>query len=164
MSSELSSLTSAVTPDKPAGYGAALKATTSTTVISPEAVAQVSKQGTAKKQTEASQNTKQAKKEQQTNASSNPVEKNKQEEQENPVIGKMSASELREVLDEINGALYSYNRELKFELHEDTDDLVVKVFNTKTDEIIRQYPSEEVLRRKAKILEGATSFFSTQVF
>lgn len=78
-------------------------------------------------------------------------------------IGTLSAKELREVLDEINSALYSYNRALKFELHDKTDDLVVRVLNTRTDEVIRQYPSEEVLARKARLLEGDTHFFSAQV-
>lgn len=85
-------------------------------------------------------------------------------EQDLDTLGSISASELREILDEINSALYSYNRSLRFELHEDTEDLVVKVFNTKTDEVIRQYPSEDVLARRAKLLAGDTDSFSAQVF
>lgn len=75
----------------------------------------------------------------------------------------MSAGELKEILNEINSALYSYNRSLKFELYDETEDLVVKVLNTKTDEIIRQYPSEEVLQRRTKLMAGETNFFSTEV-
>lgn len=75
----------------------------------------------------------------------------------------ISASELKSILDEINSALYSYNRSLKFELYDETEDLVVKVLNTKTDEVIRQYPSEEVLERRTKLMDGDTNFFSTEV-
>ncbi len=78
-------------------------------------------------------------------------------------VASMSATELKEVLDEINSALYSYNRALRFELHDKTEDLIVRVLNTKTDEVIRQYPSEEVLSRRAKLMQGETNFFSTKV-
>ncbi|WP_177247045.1 flagellar protein FlaG [Marinospirillum alkaliphilum] len=88
---------------------------------------------------------------------------NEQDESEPDQLVTLTANEVKAMLDEINSALYSYNRALKFELHEKTDDLVVRVLNTKTDEIIRQYPSEEVLARKARLLEGDTHFFSTQV-
>lgn len=74
-----------------------------------------------------------------------------------------TANELKEVLNDINSALYSYNHSLKFELHEETDNLVVKVLNTKTNEVIRQYPSDEILQHKARLLEGNTNFFTTQV-
>lgn len=74
-----------------------------------------------------------------------------------------AANELKEALNDINSALYSYNHSLKFELHEETDNLVVKVLNTKTNEIIRQYPSDEILQHKARLLEGNTNFFTTQV-
>lgn len=73
------------------------------------------------------------------------------------------ANELKEALNDINSALYSYNHSLKFELHEETDNLVVKVLNTKTNEVIRQYPSDEILQHKARLLEGNTNFFTTQV-
>lgn len=75
----------------------------------------------------------------------------------------LSVGELQEILNEINSALYSQNRSLKFDIHDKTDDLVVRVWNTKTDEVIRQYPSEEVLARRARLLEGDTQSFSTQV-
>lgn len=83
--------------------------------------------------------------------------------QQTQPVSTISAAELREILDEINSALYSYNRALKFELNDKTEDLVVRVMNTKTDEIIRQYPSEEILAQRARLLEGETHFFSAQV-
>lgn len=83
--------------------------------------------------------------------------------QQESKIEPLSAEELRAMLDEINSALYSQNRALKFEINDKTEDLVVRVMNTKTDEVIRQYPSEEVLALRARLLEGETQFFSTQV-
>lgn len=152
MSSELSSLNPAVTTDRPVGYGTSLN--NPAKVLEAEkaqAVIPETKQVEPKTPSQLSTVLEQETKESLV------------KEQKEDSVGTISANELRETLDEINSALYSYNRSLRFELHEETDDLVVKVFNTKTDEVIRQYPSEEVLQRKAKLLEGNTSFFSTQV-
>lgn len=76
----------------------------------------------------------------------------------------VSTEELKEALAEINSAFYSYNRSLRFELYDETEDLVVKVFNTKTDEVIRQYPSEEVLQHRSKLISGETNFFAAEVY
>lgn len=100
--------------------------------------------------------------EQQENTGNRLLPQNQQPEEQQQVET-LSAAELREILDEINSALYSYNRALKFEIHDKTDDLVVRVLNTKTDEVIRQYPSEEILAQRTRLLEGETNFFSTQV-
>lgn len=152
MSSELSSLNPAVTTDRPVGYGTSLPnqakdpATESLHLVSNE------------KKTAEAKTPRQL-----TTALEQEIKESLVKEQKEEAVGTINAKELRETLDEINSALYSYNRSLRFELHEETDDLVVKVFNTKTDEIIRQYPSEEVLERKAKLLAGDTNFFATQV-
>ncbi|GLR63038.1 flagellar protein FlaG [Marinospirillum insulare] len=153
MSSELLSLNPAVTTDRPVGSGSSLNNTT--TALVPEtdskpAIKSEVSQAETKTPSQLSETLEQESQE---------ILAKKQEE----TTDSIGASELRDILDEINSALYSYNRSLRFELHEDTDDLVVKVFNTKTDEVIRQYPSEEVLARKAKLLAGDTNFFSTQV-
>ena len=74
-----------------------------------------------------------------------------------------SADELNAVLDEINNSLYSMNRALRFEINDTTEDLVVRVVNTDTDQIIHQYPSEEVIKRKERLLEGEVSGFSVRV-
>ncbi|MBE0507666.1 MAG: flagellar protein FlaG [Marinospirillum sp.] len=101
----------------------------------------------------------------QVEAASQPKEEEKPvkeqpKETEQPV---MDAEELRQVLDEINSALYSYNRGLRFEIHEKTDDIIVRVLNTKTDEVIRQYPSEDVLKRREQLIRGETLSLITQV-
>lgn len=75
----------------------------------------------------------------------------------------VSAGELNTVLDEINNSLYSMNRALRFEINDTTEDLVVRVVNTDTDQIIHQYPSEEVIKRKERLLEGEVSGFSVRV-
>lgn len=159
MSSELFSLNPAATTDRPVGYG--IPTNTQAKTASPDEAKTLPENNITQAEvanklpTSTSQQAEVIKQDQEI--------KEAKEASEETSIGSMSASELRETLDEINSALYSYNRSLRFELFEDTKDLVVKVFNTKTDEVIRQYPSEEVLQRKAKLLAGDTNFFSTQV-
>lgn len=93
-------------------------------------------------------------------ASPKPAEEQTEEEDK---AAAASADELNAVLDEINNSLYSMNRALRFEINDTTEDLVVRVVNTDTDQIIHQYPSEEVIKRKERLLEGEVSGFSVRV-
>ena len=93
-------------------------------------------------------------------ASPKPAEEQTTEEGKAAAV---SADELNAVLDEINNSLYSMNRALRFEINDTTEDLVVRVVNTDTDQIIHQYPSEEVIKRKERLLEGEVSGFSVRV-
>lgn len=86
-----------------------------------------------------------------------------EEQTEEDKAAAASADELNAVLDEINNSLYSMNRALRFEINDTTEDLVVRVVNTDTDQIIHQYPSEEVIKRKERLLEGEVSGFSVRV-
>jgi|GEM_PF-1777588 uncharacterized FlaG/YvyC family protein len=88
------------------------------------------------------------------------AQKAKEEHQKD---SEMSREELEGLLNDINNALYSMNRSLRFEVHDKTEDLVVRVVNTKTDEVIRQYPSEDVLDRRERLLAGETEGFSTKI-
>lgn len=159
MSSELFSLNPAVTTDRPVGFGTPVNTLSKATSPDTDKIQPENNKTQADIVTKLPISTSQ----QAEVIKLGQEIKEAKEASEETSIASMSASELRETLDEINSALYSYNRSLRFELFEDTKDLVVKVFNTKTDEVIRQYPSEEVLQRKAKLLAGDTNFFSTQV-
>lgn len=88
------------------------------------------------------------------------MEKVQKEQQDN---ADLSTEDLRDILDEVNNLLYSMNRALRFEIHDKTEDLVVRVVNTRTDEVIRQYPREDVIERREKLLQGELGGFSTQV-
>lgn len=97
-------------------------------------------------------------------ASPKPAEEQAEEQtEEEDKAAAASADELNAVLDEINNSLYSMNRALRFEINDTTEDLVVRVVNTDTDQIIHQYPSEEVIKRKERLLEGEVSGFSVRV-
>ncbi len=66
---------------------------------------------------------------------------------------KMSAEEVQVVLDKMNEFMHNGQRNLIFSIDKDTDDMIVKVMDTETQEVIRQFPSEETLKL-AKHIEG----------
>lgn len=66
---------------------------------------------------------------------------------------KMNAEEVQAVLDKMNAFMQDGQRNLSFSIDKDTDDMVVKVMDTETQEVIRQFPSEETLKL-AKHIEG----------
>lgn len=50
-----------------------------------------------------------------------------------------------EVFEEINAAMEAWSTGMRFELDEDTQQMVVSIVDTKTGDVLRQIPSEEVL-------------------
>lgn len=55
------------------------------------------------------------------------------------------SEQLHDAVDKINEVMLETRRSLSFSVDEDTNQVVVKVMNTETDEIIRQIPNEEAL-------------------
>lgn len=53
--------------------------------------------------------------------------------------------EIRNSVNKINNTIQSFSRDLEFSVDESTGMSVVKVVDTRTKEVIRQIPSEEVL-------------------
>lgn len=56
-----------------------------------------------------------------------------------------SAAQLRNAVDNINKALKQANRNLEFSVDESTNKQVVKLVDTETGDLVRQFPSEELL-------------------
>ena len=52
---------------------------------------------------------------------------------------------MEETFDEINAAMQAWNTGMRFEIDEDTHQLVVSIIDTKSGDVLRQIPSEEVL-------------------
>jgi flagellar protein FlaG len=76
-----------------------------------------------------------------------PTEKTAKEEAENE-------DKLTEKIAQLNDYSQKINREIQFSVDEGTDRTVVKVIDSETDKVIRQIPSEEVL----KIAESLENF------
>ena len=65
----------------------------------------------------------------------------------------MTAEEVQAVVDKLNEFMAHGQRNLNFSVDKDTENVVVKVMDTQTQEVIRQFPSEETLKL-AKHIEG----------
>lgn len=65
----------------------------------------------------------------------------------------VSAEDLEAVIDRLNELMKDGQRSLNFSVDEDLGDVVIKVMDTETEELIRQIPNEEALKF-AKNLEG----------
>src|SRR5690554_3800975 len=61
--------------------------------------------------------------------------------------------EVESAVESINNDMEHINRALRFTVHEDTQRLMVRVVNVRTDEVIKEIPPEEVLDTVARIRE-----------
>lgn len=60
-------------------------------------------------------------------------------------VDEPSAAQLRSAMDSINKTLKQANRSLEFSVDESTNKRVVKLVDTDTGDLVRQFPSEELL-------------------
>jgi len=65
----------------------------------------------------------------------------------------VTAEELDAAIERLNELMKDGQRSLSFSVDKELDEVVIKVMDTKTDELIRQIPNEEALKF-AKNLEG----------
>ncbi len=73
---------------------------------------------------------------------------------------------VRETVHNLNDYVQSQQRELLFEVDDVTGDTVIKVRDSKTDEVIRQIPSEELMalaRRMLQMSEDKGNLFQDKV-
>lgn len=59
--------------------------------------------------------------------------------------------EVREAVDQINETMELYRTELRFVLHEESGEIMVKVINAETQEVIREIPPEWTLKIVASV-------------
>ncbi len=73
------------------------------------------------------------------------------------------ASVVQDTVNQLNEAVQSIERDIKFKIDEVSGDTIITVLDTKTEEVIRQIPTEEVLavRENIEILKGI--LFSAKV-
>lgn len=63
----------------------------------------------------------------------------------NPVAEQPLATQLRAAVDNLNQALKQSNKNLEFTVDSESKDPIVKLVDSETGDVIRQYPSEEAL-------------------
>lgn len=71
--------------------------------------------------------------------------------------GNMPVSErvVIEAIQKANRAISGGNRRFEFSIHEKTNEIMVKVFDSDTDKLIKEIPNEKILDMVAKICEMA---------
>jgi flagellar protein FlaG len=72
-----------------------------------------------------------------------------------PKSGQYSEKDVIEAIEKANKAISSSNRVLEFSIHERTKEIMVKVVDSETKEVIREIPPEKVLDMVAKLWELA---------
>lgn len=74
----------------------------------------------------------------------------------------LSVQELSGIVDGLNDTMAQMKRDLNFELDTDSEELVIRVTDKQTGELIRQIPSEDTLKLKQHIEGMSTILFETQ--
>lgn len=70
-----------------------------------------------------------------------------------------SAEQLNAAVSKLNDYVQNVQRSLSFSVDKDTGDTVVKVIDTETNELIRQIPSEDMLKLAAAIDKETANLF-----
>jgi flagellar protein FlaG len=66
---------------------------------------------------------------------------------------------LDSVVSDLNSMVRELHRELRFSIDQDSGDTVVKVVDRQTEEVVRQIPSEELMRLRKRLEEAAGVIF-----
>ncbi len=76
-----------------------------------------------------------------------------------PSASTTGAGNLESAVSQLNDYVQSIQRSLSFSIEESTGRTVVKVFDSQTDELIRQIPPEETLKIAAALQEQTAALF-----
>ncbi|NLW27829.1 flagellar protein FlaG [Acetivibrio saccincola] len=88
-----------------------------------------------------------------TSLENNNVQKVTKDEDQN--YSDVTAKEIIDAIEKANKAIIGARTQLEFSIHEGTKEILVKVINTETKEVIREIPSEKILDMVAKMWELA---------
>ena len=67
---------------------------------------------------------------------------------------------LEHTVQDLNGLVQDLQREVRFSLDDNSGEVVVKIVDRQTDEVIRQIPSEDVLQLREKLQQAAGAIFN----
>ena len=81
---------------------------------------------------------------------------------EQEVKKEIDEAELSQAVKQINDFVQDIQRDLEFSVDDDTGRTVIRVFDSKTDELIRQIPNEEVLELAKNLKETNGLLFNAK--
>jgi len=90
-------------------------------------------------------------------------EKELKEENQNHVKADISSTQLEKVAQQLQDFVGDMNKGLEFLVDKDSGRDVIKVVDKSSGDLIKQYPSEEVLSLVAKLSEATGNFINTDV-
>ena len=70
-----------------------------------------------------------------------------------PKVDDISLDKIREVADNLSRIMESFNIFARFSVHEKTKDIMIRIYNANTNEIIREIPPKKILDMVAKMME-----------
>lgn len=76
--------------------------------------------------------------------------------------GEADPAELKQRVDELNAAMKQHASSVQFSIDDDSGRTIVKVVDTDTDTVLRQYPSKEMLAISRQIDKFQGMFVKTQ--
>lgn len=76
--------------------------------------------------------------------------------------GEADPAELKQRVDELNAAMKQHGSSVQFSIDDDSGRTVVKVIDTDTDTVLRQYPSKQMLAISQQIDKFQGMFVKTQ--
>ena len=78
-------------------------------------------------------------------------------------IAEMRKAEVDAAVDQIQKIADMFDRELKFQVNDRLNKVVVKVIDTSTDKVIREIPSQEIQRLQLQIQETIGLLFDQSI-
>lgn len=71
--------------------------------------------------------------------------------------------EIRQIVDELSRMARSFNRRLEFSINDETNQVIVKVIDQDSGDVVKQIPPEEVVRVHARIREAIGLLFDLKI-
>lgn len=98
-------------------------------------------------------------------AQASPSKNSKQTQEPQRLLQKdsRSADEIEQDIEEMNDQLKSMNRSIRFSVDENSKDIVVRVVDENTGEVVMQIPPEEVLKLRERLSEMSGLLVEKQV-
>ncbi|MGC8706210.1 MAG: flagellar protein FlaG [Desulfurella sp.] len=75
----------------------------------------------------------------------------------------LSKNDVKQLIQKLNDSISSLNDSVKFSYSEDAKGLIVKVIDSKTGQVIRQMPPEELIKLEASLAQSIGIIFNKEV-
>jgi len=82
------------------------------------------------------------------------------EEKEVPASSQMTSQDVMEVLDSFQDMSKTIQTKLNFTVHEENNEIIIKVIDKESNQLIRQFPSDEMLNLQDKMRDMAGFLFN----